>query len=156
MATNPLSVTTLGTALIRRSWNRPVEPLVKKPSAKRPVASTRPGGQTFAKNVSGKIKYIFYRKQAFCLRRAITPKALREGGFWIHSYKPLGIGAYGRTRLESLLGFAMELSSAWHRIALEPDNRLTPDARELKRKLKKLIVSVRPMREVLSDLYSNP
>lgn len=115
----------------------------------------RPRRQEFATNVSKSIKYIFYRKQALCMRRAITPKVSRKGGYWIHSYKSLGIDAYGRTRLESLFGFAMELSSAWHWIALATDDTLTPDAQELKRKLLRLIASVRPMREVLSELYSS-
>lgn len=86
------------------------------------------------------------------MRRAITLKECREGGFWVHSYKPLGITAYGRTKLDSLSAFAMELSSAWHWIAQEPDEALAPDALELKRKLIKSVASVRPMREVLSEL----
>lgn len=57
--------------------------------------------------------------------------------------------------MESLSAFAMELSSEWHWIASEPDDQLAPDARELKRKLNKLVGSVRPMREVLSELHSN-
>jgi hypothetical protein len=46
----------------------------------------------------------------------------------------------------------MELSSAWHWIAEQPDETLAPDALELKRKLISLVASVRPLREVLSEL----
>jgi hypothetical protein len=104
------------------------------------------------RNVTERIKYLIYGKEAFCLRRAITLKTSREGGRWIHSYKPLGITAYGRTKLDALSAFTMELSSAWHWIAEQPDETLAPDALELKRKLTKLVVSVRPLREVLSEL----
>jgi hypothetical protein len=109
-----------------------------------------------AADVTRSVKYSFYRKEAFSLRRAITLKASQEGGFWIHSYNPLGITAWGRTKEDSLLAFAMELSSAWHRIALERDDMLAPDALELKGKLTKLITSVRPRREVFSEFDQNP
>ncbi len=69
----------------------------------------------------------------------------------MYSYNPLGITAYGRTKEESLSAFVMELSSAWHRIAQAPDDKLAPDALELKRKLTSRIIS-RPKREVLSEL----
>jgi hypothetical protein len=103
-------------------------------------------------NATRRIKYVFYRKEAFFLRRAITLKTSRVGGFWVHVYNPLRITAYGRTKETALLGFAMELSSAWHRIAQEPDDALAPDALELKRKLINLIVCIKPSREVLSEL----
>jgi hypothetical protein len=98
------------------------------------------------------VKYIFCGKQAFSLRRAITLKESQEGGYWIYSYKPLGITAYGQTKRDSLSAFAMELSSAWHRIAQQPDEMLTQDAQVLKRKLIRWVSSVRPTREVLSEL----
>jgi hypothetical protein len=104
------------------------------------------------RNVTTSAKYIFHGKQAFSLRRAINLKECRDGGFWVHSYKPLGITAYGRTKLDSLAAFAMELSSAWHWIAQQPDEALAPDALELKRKLLNSVASVRPRREVLSEL----
>lgn len=103
-------------------------------------------------NVTERIKCVIHGKEAFCLRRAITLKTSREGGRWIHSYKPLGITAYGRTKLDALSAFTMELSSAWHWIAEQPDETLAPDALELKRKLISLVASVRPLREVLSEL----
>jgi len=103
-------------------------------------------------NVTERIKYLIYGKEAFCLRRAITLKTTRESGRWIHSYNPLGITAYGRTKLDALSAFAMEVSSAWHWIAEQPDETLAPDALELKRKLISLVASVRPLREVLSEL----
>ena len=99
-----------------------------------------------ARNVTKSVRYIFYRKEAFCLQQAITLKTSREGGFWVHSYKPLGIDAYGRTKLDALAAFAMELSSAWHWIAKQPDDKLAADALELKRKLTSLVASVRPLR----------
>ncbi len=105
-----------------------------------------------ASDVSQKVKYIFYDKEAFSLRRAITLQSSMDGGFWIHSYSPLAIAAYGRTREESLLAFAMELSSAWHHIAVAPDEILATDARALKRKLVGLVESVRSRAEVLSEL----
>jgi hypothetical protein len=46
----------------------------------------------------------------------------------------------------------MELSSAWHWIAAQPDETLAPDALKLRRKLTDLVASVRPAREVLSEL----
>ena len=105
-----------------------------------------------ARNATNSVKYAFAGKEAFCLRRAITLKASRQGGFFVYSYNPLGITAYGRTKVESLRAFVMELSSAWHRIALAQDDILAPDALELKQKLIKLVKSVRPIREVLSEL----
>lgn len=66
--------------------------------------------------------------------------------------RPLGISAFGETESESLHAFAMELSSAWHWIAQQEDEMLGPDALELKRRLTRLVASVRPVREVLSEL----
>ena len=107
-----------------------------------------------AANVTQRVKYIFYRKEAFSLRRAITLKTTRKGAFWICSYVPLGIAAIGRTKLDALSAFAMELSAAWHWIAEESDELLAPDALALKQKLIKLI-TVRPSREVLSEFDQN-
>ncbi len=106
------------------------------------------------RNVTEKIKYLIYGKEAFCLRRAnITrQKPPDRACRWVHSYRPLGITAYGQTKLDALSAFTMELSSAWHWIAKQPDEMLAPDAVELKRKLIRLVGSVRPAREVLSEL----
>jgi hypothetical protein len=106
-------------------------------------------------NVTKNVKFIFYKNEAFCLRRRISLNERREGGFWVHSYRPLGIVAYGRTKLDSLLAFAMELSSMWHWLVQEDDDTLAPDAKRLRVWLLGLIVSVRPTREVLSEHTQN-
>jgi hypothetical protein len=146
IAANPQAIATMGPPPPKRSRLLRV---VESPAKRRTTyARTR----KLARNVTTSVKYIFYRKQAFSLRRAITLKECREGGFWIHSYRPLGITAYGRTKRDSLSAFAMELSSAWQWIAQQPDESLAPDALALKRKLIDLVASVRPMQEVLSEL----
>jgi len=63
-----------------------------------------------------------------------------------------GPPAHGRTKQASLSAFAMELSSAWHWIAAQPDETLAADALKPRRKLTDLVASVRPAREVLSEL----
>jgi hypothetical protein len=148
MAARPLPLTTMGSGLLNRS-TIPLG-LTRKPLLRRVRTPQR-----MARNVSKDVKFIFYRKEAFCLRRPITLNVRREGGFWVHSYRPLGILAYGRTKLDSLLAFAVELSSAWHWIAQEADDKLAPDARRLKQRLADLIASVRPIGEVLSEIGQN-
>jgi hypothetical protein len=153
MATNPQPITTMGPPPL----NRFKLPQVVQAPPKRRAASSRTGKLPtrtgkLRRNVTTGVKYIFHGKQAFLLRRSINLKECRDGGYWVHSYKPLGITAHGRTKLDSLSAFAMELSSAWHWIAQEPDEALAPDALELKRKLIKSVASVRPRREVLSEL----
>ena len=160
MATNPQPITTMGPAPLNRfkllqvvqapPKRRAASSLTGKLPSRTGKLPTRTG--KLRRNVTTGVKYIFHGKQAFLLRRAINLKECRDGGYWVHSYKPLGITAYGRTKLDSLSAFAMELSSAWHWIAQEPDETLAPDALELKRKLIKSVASVRPRREVLSDL----
>src|ERR1039458_3919588 len=89
MATNPLPATaTLGAPLRRRRMRTLETPMGK------PAISRRPGRQSLRKNGTDRVKYVFYRQQAFHLRRAITLKVSRKGGFWVHSYKSLGIDAY--------------------------------------------------------------
>jgi hypothetical protein len=146
MATNPHPITTMGPPPLNKS--KLLLQVVQAPPKRR---STSPRAGKLRRNGTN-AKYIFHGKQAFSLRRAINLKECRDGGFWVHSYKPLGITAYGRTKLDSLAAFAMELSSAWHWIAQQPDEALAPDALELKRKLLNSVASVRPMREVLSEL----
>lgn len=140
MGANPQPITTFGTAppLMIRPTLHPVErpgSITPKPGVVR-----RPRKRPL--NVTERIKYLIYGKKAFCLRRAITLKTSREGGRWVHSYKAPGISVYGRTKLDALSAFAMELSSAWHWIAEQPDETLAPDALELKRKPISLVASV--------------
>jgi hypothetical protein len=146
-----VKVTTMGRI---RPKVRPPSRVVERPAKSAPQRRADRLPDRMAANVTQRVKYIFYRKEAFFLRRAITLKTGRSGSFWIYCYNPLGITAYGRTKLEALSAFAMELSSAWHWIAQESDEALAPDALALKGKLTKLI-RIRPLREVLSEFDQN-
>jgi hypothetical protein len=104
-----------------------------------------------ARNVTDQVVAIFYEGTGYRLRRPITLTTHREHGYWIHEYAPLGIAAYGRTKVESLEAFALEFSSAWHWIGKENDYRLDSDAQQLKRRLQRTIAEVKPIDEVLSE-----
>ena len=104
---------------------------------------------TLAVNVTQDVTAVVYGTQVFRLRFPIRIHAHRDGNLFIHEYEPLGISAYGFTQAESLQAFAEEFSSCWHWIGLEEDRRLGPDARELKRKLLRLVETVQPVHEFL-------
>src|SRR5450759_344085 len=70
--------------------------------------------QKLARNVTDHVMAIFHEGTGYLLRRPITLTTHRDHGRWIHGYAPLGITAYGPTKVESLRAFAQEFSSAWH------------------------------------------
>src|SRR5580698_9784547 len=118
MGANPQAIATFGAAppFIMRSVPRTLE----RPGSIVPKPAMVRRARKMPRNVTEKIKYLIYGKEAFSLRRAITVKTSRSGGRWIHSYVPLGITAYGPTKLDALAAFTMELSSSWHWIAEQP------------------------------------
>lgn len=110
--------------------------------------------ESFIANTAKNIIAILFGHEGFILREPLTLRVYQRGSFWINEYKPLGIVAHGRTKREVLKAFSQELSSCWHWIALE-DERLEPDALELKRKLKLVVAAVKPTREVLSRFHQS-
>jgi hypothetical protein len=86
--------------------------------------------------------------------RSFRPGVLRQsqGPFaGPEKWLPTSPGAYGRIKLDALSAFTLELLSAWHWIAEQPDETLAPDALEWKRKLIRSVAYVRPLREVPSE-----
>jgi hypothetical protein len=99
---------------------------------------------SFRVNVTENVNAVIHGPKVFELNEPIDITVLREGNLWVLEYKPLGISAYGSTKLGALRAFAEEFSSCWRWIAQERDSQLGGDARELKRKLLALVRAVKP------------
>jgi hypothetical protein len=85
----------------------------------------------------------------FTLREEIRCVVLREVGLVVIFYPPLWIRAYAETKKEAVDQFNEEFALLYQEYALEDDAKLGYDAREIKRRLLKLIGSAYPrMRRV--------
>ena len=112
----------------------------------------RPVVTTLAINVTRSVSALIYKDEVFQLRTTIDIRMSREGDLVISAYEPLRISAYGFAEAEALEAFAEEFSSCWHFIAQEDDDRLAPDAQQLKHRLLDLVESVQLAHEFLSHV----
>jgi hypothetical protein len=85
---------------------------------------------------------IIHGNRSFVLHKPIQIRIDCQDGIWIHEYEPLGILSYAPSRAESLDAFRMDFAACWDLVAQESDEKLTADARELKRKLLNLVKKV--------------
>ena len=77
--------------------------------------------------------------RSFKFNRPICVVVDHESGYWIHEYHALEIYSYGETCAESRRMFDEDFVACWDGIADEPDEKLTLDARELKKVLRELV-----------------
>jgi hypothetical protein len=87
-------------------------------------------------------KELQFGKRRFLLREPIEVRVNYEGGVWTHEAPALAILAYAENRVDSLNSFCMDFADRWDCIACEDDERLTGDARQVKRKLQRIVQSV--------------
>jgi hypothetical protein len=94
---------------------------------------------TLAADATGNIVQIRYGSELFQLREPIDLEARSERGHSVLAYPALDIEGYGADELEALESFADQFGSTWHSIALATDAELTRDAREIKKRMLKLV-----------------
>jgi hypothetical protein len=82
--------------------------------------------------------------KVFHLNKPISVSVTVENGYYQCESKPLGILSFGQTHQEAIRSFLEDFSMLWDVIAQSPDNGLTPDAIELKRRLLALVNVVIP------------
>ena len=97
---------------------------------------------TLAANATCNIVQIRYGTELFQLREPINLDARSERGHCILAYPALDIEGYGDDELAALESFADQFGSTWHSIALAADADLTRDAREIKKRMLKLVERV--------------
>ncbi len=87
-------------------------------------------------------KRVVHEGRRFVLRQAVHISVEFSDGVWVHHLAPLGIIAYGHSRLESLDAFREEFAAIYDSIVQEDEAKLTEDALELKATMQGLIESV--------------
>jgi len=78
----------------------------------------------------------------FLLREPIEVRVNYEGGVWTHEAPALAIHAFAENRIDSLNSFCMDFADRWGHVAREDDQNLTGEARQVKRKLQRIVHSV--------------
>ncbi len=84
-----------------------------------------------------------WQGRRFLLNRAIVCEADVVGPLYVYKCEYLGLHSYAKSQDDALADFHEEFSELWDSIALEDDNKLTPDAAELKKRLLGLIVTIK-------------
>lgn len=92
------------------------------------------------------VSQILSEGRTFRLRNPIDLAIRHRGPYCFIGYELLGIEGYGRNGQEALDSFADVFSATWDAYAVEKDNKLSGDARDLKRKLLGLVAEVEPTR----------
>ena len=87
---------------------------------------------------------IVYGNRYFRLRQPLQIRSDFANNLWIYEHEPLGILAFAPTRSEALEALRMDFVSAWDAVAMEADDRLTPDALRLKQLLTELVEREEP------------
>ena len=87
-------------------------------------------------------KELQFGNRRFLLREPIEVRVNYEGGVWTHEAPALAIHAFAENRIDSLNSFCMDFADRWDHIAREDDQNLTGDARQVKRKLQRIVHSV--------------
>lgn len=83
-----------------------------------------------------------YQNRRFMLKQSLHVDVQFRDGVWVHECEPLGILAYGQTRTESVEAFRQDFAACYDVIALEADENLTDDARELKVRINDMVQKV--------------
>jgi hypothetical protein len=84
-----------------------------------------------------------YGDRRFRLRSPLEVQVSRGPGAWMLEVARLGIHEYGATFAEAWDALNMDFCATWDDIALEADERLAPDARELKAVMLALVIEPR-------------
>jgi hypothetical protein len=99
---------------------------------------------TVAENVTEAVQQINGGARRFYLREPIDLTVRQRGPYCFVGYLPFEIEGYGRDENEALESFADVFSTTWDAYAEEDDSRLSRDARQLKRQLRRLVAEVEP------------
>jgi hypothetical protein len=97
---------------------------------------------TLAANLTRQVVQIRYGREVFQLTQPIDLDVRSDRGHSLVAYPALEIVGYGDDELQALESFADQFGSTWHAIALAADIELTRDARQLKKRMLKLVDSV--------------
>jgi hypothetical protein len=95
-------------------------------------------------NVTGAVQQINCGARRFRLREPIDLTVRQRGRYCFAGYSSLGIEGYGHNANEALESFADVFATTWDAYAAEEDSRLSRDARQLKRQLRRLVAEVAP------------
>ncbi len=87
-------------------------------------------------------KELQFGNRRFLLREPIEVRVNYEGGVWTHEAPALAIHAFAENRIDSLNSFCMDFADRWDHVAREDDQNLTGEARQVKRKLQRIVHSV--------------
>lgn len=77
--------------------------------------------------------------RCFHLKESITVQVDFVSEYWIYEYPDLGISCYSMKRKRAEEMFQEDFSACWDYISNTPDEDLTQDAVELKRKILSLV-----------------
>jgi hypothetical protein len=99
---------------------------------------------TVAENVTEAVQQINFGARRFRLRETIDLTVRQCGPYRFVGYSPLAIEGYGHDENEALESFADLFSATWDAYAAEADGRLSREARQLKRQLRRLVAEVEP------------
>jgi hypothetical protein len=99
---------------------------------------------TVAENVTEAVQQINCGARRFYLREPIDLSVRQRGPYCFVGYSPLEIEGYGHDEKEALESFADVFLTTWDAYAAEDDSRLSRDARQLKRQLRRLVAEVEP------------
>jgi hypothetical protein len=78
----------------------------------------------------------------FTLKHQVGVRVFPDDGLWIYQSLVLGIESYGESRGAAEISFCEDFCALYEHIALENDDRLTPEALSVKHEFNDLIVSV--------------
>ena len=87
--------------------------------------------------------HVSWKGRRFDLSSALTFTLELDDDMWCYDCPSLGLLGCGPSREEALTRFESELAFLWDEIACESDDALLPQAQELKRRLTRLVSSVR-------------
>jgi hypothetical protein len=79
---------------------------------------------------------------AFTLKHQVGVRIFPDDGLWVYQSSALGIESYGESREAAEDSFCEDFCALYEHIALENDDRLTPEARNVKQGFNGLIISV--------------
>lgn len=89
-----------------------------------------------------KLSELTYKNKRFVFNRDMVVCVMQEEYGWTIECDEYGLMGYGRSRGEAELAFRFDFSLCWNEIVCEEDERLAPEAIEIKRKLLDLVKGV--------------
>ena len=87
--------------------------------------------------------HVSWNGRRFDLSRALTVTLELDDDMWCYDCPSLGLLGCGPSREDAISRFESEFAFLWDEIACESDDALLPQAQELKRRLTRLVSSVR-------------